>query len=68
MRAADSVLEDRLLLLADLEMQQACAAEARRCRVCGCDNNHACVGPDGRACHCVEWDLCSAHAGKARGK
>jgi hypothetical protein len=30
-----------------------------KCRVCGCDDLHACVTKDG-PCHWVEPDLCSA--------
>lgn len=29
---------------------------SRHCRVCGCDEENACVG----GCFWVEWDLCSA--------
>ena len=33
---------------------------ARTCRRCGCDNLHGCQG----GCSWVEWDLCSACAGR----
>lgn len=36
-------------------------ANARRCRVCGCTDNHACLG----GCYWVEEDLCSSCAEKA---
>lgn len=38
------------------------AGPARACRVCGCTDGRACVGPVGRRCHWVEADLCSACA------
>lgn len=36
---------------------------ARRCRICGCTQDHACVDPDHGACWWVEPDLCS-HCGE----
>ena len=36
--------------------------EERRCRVCGCTEDHACEG----GCWCVEQDLCSACAGEVK--
>jgi len=30
-----------------------------RCRICGCDDLHACSGADGLPCHWAEPDLCS---------
>lgn len=36
---------------------------ARRCRVCGCTDDHACVDPEFGACWWVEADLCS-HCGE----
>jgi len=30
-----------------------------KCRICGCDDNHACVTKEG-PCHWVKKDLCSA--------
>jgi hypothetical protein len=36
--------------------------DERVCRVCGCDDMHACVSDAGVACHWVEDDLCSACA------
>lgn len=30
-----------------------------KCRVCGCDDDHACISPNGVPCHWVEKDLCS---------
>lgn len=36
------------------------------CRVCGCDESHACV-TNGVPCHWVEEDLCSACAGLNKG-
>lgn len=35
----------------------------RKCRVCGCDDNHACMTEEG-PCYWVEDDLCSACAEK----
>ncbi|MBE0529506.1 MAG: hypothetical protein IH626_01680 [Rhodospirillales bacterium] len=32
----------------------------RECRICGCTDDHACVGADGNPCHWVDDDLCSA--------
>jgi hypothetical protein len=32
---------------------------ARRCRACGCTDDHACLGADGYPCFRVEPDLCS---------
>jgi hypothetical protein len=37
--------------------------DRRVCRVCGCDDNHACLTDDG-LCYWVEDDLCSACVGK----
>lgn len=34
----------------------------RACRACGCTELDACAHPDGRACHWVAPDLCSACA------
>jgi len=34
----------------------------RRCRVCRCTQNNACVTADGSTCYWVEVDLCSACA------
>ena len=31
----------------------------RRCSVCGCTRNRACIGPNGIPCHWVAWTLCS---------
>jgi hypothetical protein len=36
---------------------------ARRCRVCGCTQDHACVDPDHGPCWWIEADLCS-HCGE----
>lgn len=36
---------------------------ARRCRVCGCTQEHACVDPEHGACWWIEADLCS-HCGE----
>lgn len=36
--------------------------QVRECRVCGCTDDNACVGDDGRPCHWVAADLCSACA------
>lgn len=36
----------------------------QKCRVCGCDDDHACPG----GCFWVEPDLCSACAGKKKGR
>ncbi|MBF6606938.1 MAG: hypothetical protein IVW53_15330 [Chloroflexi bacterium] len=33
----------------------------RCCRLCGCDDDHACQLADGRPCSWIAWDLCSAH-------
>jgi hypothetical protein len=38
----------------------------RICRVCGCSEIDACVGPRGTGCHWVERDLCSSCADRAR--
>jgi|GEM_PF-4873137 len=38
------------------------------CRVCGCDDLHACVDADGNPCYWVEDDLCSACAEAGRGR
>lgn len=38
-------------------------AAARRCRVCGCTWDNACVDPDHGPCWWVEADLCS-HCGE----
>ena len=35
-------------------------AKAGVCRICGCTEDHACLGPDGKPCHWVEPNLCSA--------
>jgi len=35
-------------------------ADARRCRICGCTEDHVCPG----GCYWVEWDLCSSCAGQ----
>jgi hypothetical protein len=34
--------------------------ELRKCRVCGCTDNRACVDENGVPCHWIEPDLCSA--------
>ncbi len=38
--------------------------DIRKCRVCGCDDEHACVDEHGDACSWVEDDLCSSCAAK----
>jgi hypothetical protein len=40
--------------------------DERFCRVCGCDDLHACVSDAGVPCHWVEDDLCSACAFKGQ--
>ena len=35
------------------------AHASRKCRVCGCTQEKACL-VKGSPCHWVEWDLCSA--------
>lgn len=42
------------------ELMQKSMPFVRRCRVCGCDNFHACP----RGCYWIEEDLCSACEGK----
>src|SRR5579885_1455125 len=37
---------------------------ARRCRECGCTDDHACMGDDGAPCYWVEPDLCSVCAAR----
>jgi hypothetical protein len=44
----------------------AAGATPRICRVCGCSELDACVGPRATGCHWVEHDLCSACADRAR--
>jgi len=46
---------------------KAKAADAK-CRVCGCSEAKACVDKNGKACHWVEADLCSACASNAKKK
>jgi hypothetical protein len=41
--------------------QLAAPAAVRKCRVCGCTEDHACLTADG-PCHWVEDDLCSVCA------
>jgi len=31
----------------------------KRCRICGCDDDHACIDNDWMPCSWVEKDLCS---------
>jgi len=45
------------------ELPQLQRAQVRRCRVCGCSEDNACIDPDtGEPCYWVEPDLCSACA------
>jgi hypothetical protein len=37
---------------------------ARKCRACGCTDEHACITDDGSPCFWVEGDLCSACASR----
>ncbi len=43
------------------ELPQLQASSVRKCRVCGCTDDHACMTNEG-PCHWVEEDLCSACA------
>jgi len=43
------------------ELPQLRQAEVRRCRVCGCTDDNACMGPEG-PCSWAEIDLCSSCA------
>jgi len=36
----------------------------RKCRVCGCTDDNACINEYGEPCHWVETDLCSNCSGK----
>jgi len=47
-----------------LPVDAEAAAEPRRCHICGCDDDHACMDSDGRPCHWVAGNLCSACAAK----
>lgn len=44
----------------ELERELQAMLQVRECRVCGCTDERACVGADGRPCHWVAADLCSA--------
>lgn len=46
-----------------LEQQILAGGVARRCRVCGCTQDHACVDDEHGPCWWVEPDLCS-HCGE----
>jgi len=47
----------------DEEEEEEEGMEMRKCRVCGCDDLHACWTEDG-PCYWVEENLCSACASK----
>jgi hypothetical protein len=47
----------------DCQGYPRCEMGPRKCRVCGCTNDKACITPEG-PCSWVEWDLCSACADK----
>jgi hypothetical protein len=45
--------------------QSEAERKTRRCRICGCTDDHACVTKEG-SCYWVEQDLCSACASKTQ--
>jgi len=45
--------------------QSEAEIKIRRCRICGCTDDHACVTEEG-PCYWVEQDLCSACASKTQ--
>jgi hypothetical protein len=55
--ALQDKLNARLLKILD--------AQPRRCRVCGCTEDKACINEAGQPCHWIAADLCSACEGCA---